>query len=303
MDLGQLRAFAQTARLGSFSAAARSLGLTQPGVSRQLQQLERELGCALVDREQRPVALTPEGREFLYCAENVLNELDTTLRRLKAGNDELAGPLFVVASTIPGEFIVPGLLAQFTVRHQHVKPSLLITDSAGVARELLARKAEIGFLGAPVGRRRLRLISFAEDEIVLAVPAGHPLADKRKISLCDLAGQPLVEREGGSGTLESLRRLLMQQGQRLPEYRVAMVVGTSQAQLAAIEAGVGLGFVSSLALTNRSNLKATAVEIEGVKLTRTLYLAHEHAPLSAVAQTFVRFVESRGFLPKGVPSR
>lgn len=293
MDTDQLRAFVQTARQGSFSAAAEILGLTQPSVSRQLQQLEREVGFALIDREQRPVALTPAGREFLSWAEGVLNELETTIHRLRAGNGELAGPLLVAASTTPGEFLLPGLLARFTARHPGVRPSLVITDSAGVAGELLARRAEVGFLGAPMGERRLRLAPFAEDEIVLAVPVGHPLAERGSIALADLAGQPLVEREGGSGTLDSLKRLLAERGQRLPEHRVAMVLGTAQAQLAAVESGVGLGFVSHLALANRPFGKVVGVKIDGVTLARTLYLAHELAPLSAVAQAFVRFALQR----------
>lgn len=188
---------------------------------------------------------------------------------------------------------MPGLLARFTARHPQVCPSLVITDSAGVVNELLARKAEIGFLGAPMAHGRLRLIPFAEDEIALMAPADHPFSEKQAIALADLSGQPLIEREGGSGTLESLRRLLAQRGLRLPDHRVAMVVGTSQAQLAAIEAGLGLGFVSRLALANRPNLRVAVVQIEGLSLRRTLYVAHEEAPISPIAQAIIRFVTEK----------
>ncbi len=290
MDLEQLRAFVETARSGSFSTAARLLGRAQPNVSRQLQQLERELGFDLLDREQRPVTLTPGGREFLACAETVVRELDATVGWLRGG--ELSGTLGVAASTIPGEFLVPQLLAGFAGRHSRVRPSLLITDSAGVAEELLARRVEVGFLGAKLAHRDLRLTPFSEDEIVLAVPAGHPFAEKGSIALAELAGQPLVEREGGSGTLGSLKRLLADQGLRMPEHRVAMLAGSSQTQLAAIEAGVGVGFVSSLAVESRPRDRVCTMRIEGATLNRPLYVAHERAPLSPIAQAFVRFVTS-----------
>ncbi|MCL5265317.1 MAG: LysR family transcriptional regulator [Chloroflexi bacterium] len=290
MDLVQLRAFVQTARLGSFSAAAQALGTTQPAVSRQIKQLERELGFELIDREQRPVALTLAGREFVSCAETVVSQLETVVERLAARSNDLKGSILVAASTIPGEFLVPGLLAQFTALHPQVRPSLVITDSAGVAEELLSQRAEVGFLGAPLAYPRLCLTPFTEDDLVLIVPAEHPFAQKGTIGLADLAGQPFVEREGGSGTLESLKRLLAQQGMRLPEHRVAMVAGTSQTLLAAIGAGVGIGFVSSLALDSRTRSKVAVVEIDGIKLKRTLYLAHEHGHLSAIAQAFVKFV-------------
>ncbi len=290
MDLNQLRAFVETARQGSFSSAAFALGLTQPGVSRQVKQLEQELGFTLFDREQRPVVLTPAGAEFLVCAEMIVKELEITVQRISANNSLLVGPITVAASTIPGEFLVPAILAKFSTKFPQVRLNLLVTDSGGVAEELLARRAEVGFLGAPMHHRNLRLTPFAEDEIVLAIPVGHPFADKRSIPLADLAGQTFVERSGGSGTLGSLRQILAQHDLFLPEHRVAMVVGTSQAQLAAIEAGVGLGFVSSLALANRSHVKVIGVEIEGIELKRTLYIAHESAPLSPIAQALVDFV-------------
>ncbi|MBI2955177.1 MAG: LysR family transcriptional regulator [Chloroflexi bacterium] len=290
MDISQLRAFAETARQGSFSAAAASLGLTQPGVSRQVKQIEQELGFVLIDREQRPISLTPAGEDFLACAETILKELDATIQRLANGQVTPRGTIVVAASTIPGEFFVPRILAKFSARYPRVQPNLVITDSAGVVERLLAREAEIGFLGAHIAYRRLRLIPFAEDEIVLVVPTGHPFAETGKITLADLGGQPIVEREGGSGTLGSLKRILAQRGVSLPEHRVAMVAGTSQAQLAAIEAGVGVGFVSGLALASRSASKLAGVEIEGVRLRRTLYLAHDRAPLLPIAQALVDLV-------------
>lgn len=290
MDISQLRSFVEIARHGSFSAAARALGLTQPAISRQLKQLERGLGVALVDREQRPVALTPAGKDFLPCAEMIMKQLEVAIQQLAVAGSAPAGPVVVAASTIPGEYLVPGILARFSMLFSHVRPDLIITDSAGVVEALLSGKAEIGFLGAPMVNRRLHLIPFTEDEIVLMIPADHPFAEKRAVPLADLAGQSFVERSGGSGTLESLRRILAQHGQLLPQHRVVMIAGTSQAQLAAIEAGVGLGFVSKLALANRSLPRVVAVEIEGMELRRTLYLAYGRAPLSSAAQALVDFV-------------
>ena len=289
MDVDQLRAFVETAQLGSFSAAAHVLGMTQPGISRQVKQLELELGFALINREQRPVDLTPAGKEFFPCAELMLRELDSTVQRLRADGVELAGAIRVAASTIPGEFLVPGLLAGFTTRFPKVCPSLVVTDSAGVVEEILSGRVEVGFLGALMAQRRLHLTPVTEDEIVLVVHANHPFAVRGTVELAELAGLPFIERGSGSGTLESLRNLLAQRELSLPEHRVAMVVATSQSQLTAIETGIGLGFVSSLALDSRPSLKLVRVAVEGLNFKRTLYLAHERASLSPVAQSFVRF--------------
>ncbi len=290
MDTNQLKAFIQVARQNSFSAAAEALGVTQSGVSRQVRQIEQELGFALFAREQRPVTLTRSGREFLSCAERIIEDLDSTIQSIKAGRRQLAGRISIAASTIPGEFLVPDLLARFAARHPGVRPSLLITDSAGVVNELLTRKVDIGFLGAALDHPRLKLVPFAEDEIILLAPAGHALAQKGDVSLDDLAGQPFVEREGGSGTLESLKRLLSSQGLSLPEHQVTIIAGTSQTQLAAIEAGAGLGFVSSLALADRDHPRVARIGLRGLAFRRTLYLAYEPASLSPVAREFALFV-------------
>lgn len=291
MDVIQLRAFVEIARLGSFSRAALALGLTQPAVSRQLKQLEEELGLTLVDREQRPVAVTPTGKDFLSCAETVVKQLEAAIQRLSTTHATLAGSVAIAASTIPGEFLVPGILARFSARFPRVSHSLLIADSARVAEELLGQRAEVGFLGAAISQPRLHLIPLVEDEIVLVVPADHPFARKRVIVLSDLEGQPFVERGEGSGTLGSLRRILAQHGLSLPQHTVAWLAGTSQIQLAAIEAGAGLGFLSSLALANRLDTRVIGVEIEGIKLKRTLYLAYLNQPLTPAAQALVDFVK------------
>ncbi len=244
----------------------------------------------LIDRERRPLALTNAGQQFLAFAEATVSGLESIVRRVRDNQNELEGPIVVAASTTPGEFIVPELLARFTAGHPKVRPSLVVSDSTGAAKEVLAHRADVGFLGAPLSHPHLRLVPFGEDEIVLAVPIGHQLAQKGTVALADLTGQAMVEREGGSGTLESLRRLLEQQGLRVPDHQVAMVAGTIQAQAAAIEAGVGVGFVSSLALANRASGKLTCVGLERLHLKRALYLAYAPGSLSPVAEGFVQFV-------------
>lgn len=290
MDLNQLRAFVETVRRGSVSAAASVLGLSQPGLSRQLKQLEHELGVTLIDRERRPISLTPAGRSFLPCAETAIEGLDSAIQRLALGDSGPAGPVVIAASTIPAEFLLPGILARFSGRFPEVRPRLLVMDSASVAEALRARRAEVGFLRALTSPQHLRFFPLAEDEIVLVVPLDHPFAEKRVISLAELAGQPFVERADGSGRFGSLKRNFARRGLHLPEHRVVMAVGSSQVHLAAIEAGVGIGFVSRLAIANRPQVKVAEVEIDGIKIKRTLYLAYGSEPLSSAARALVDFI-------------
>jgi DNA-binding transcriptional LysR family regulator len=290
MDTDHVKAFIRTAQFGSFSEAAKSLNLAQPALSRQIQNLERELGITLIDREKRPIGLTKAGKEFLVSAQSFFNEIETTILRHKIGEQELAGSLGVVSSSIPGEFLAPPLLAQFATNHPRVRPSLRLMDSTSAADDLLAHRAEVAFLGMKIDHKALHLIPITTDEIILVVPATHPFSSRSSIKLAELVGQPMIEREEGSGSRQSLIRRLGEQGEQLPEYEAVMVMGTSQAQLAAIEAGVGIGFLSSLALRDRKNRSVVALKIEGLELSRTLYLAHKQTTLSTVAEAFVSFV-------------
>jgi DNA-binding transcriptional LysR family regulator len=290
MDIAQLKAFIRTAQYGSFSEAAISLGLTQPAISRQVKQLEQELGFELFDRENRPVVLTQAGKEFLVSSQNIVNEIETTILRHRVGGKEISGRLMVVSSKIPGDFLAPTLLAQFTTRYSLVRPSLRITDSISVVNDLVAHRAEVGFLGTTPDSRSLCLIPIATDEIILAVPPSHPFAKRPSVKLTDLVGQSVIEREEGAGPRNRLIEAISEAGTQLPEYHVAMVMGSSESQLAAIEAGVGVGFLSSLALRDRTNRNVIGIHVDGLDLSRTFYLAHERTPLSGVAKAFVSFV-------------
>ena len=114
-----------------------------------------------------------------------------------------------------------------------------------------AHRYDLGFVGACLQGRGLEYTVVAEDEVILAVPADHPLARRGEVSLDELAGQPFLMREGGSGTAASVS-YLAERGLRLPKHRIVMVLGSTQAIVSAVERGLGLGWVSSRALEDRS---------------------------------------------------
>lgn len=291
MDLAQLETFLTVARYHSFTRAAQDLHLTQPGVSRQVQKLERELGVALFIRCRDAVMLTAAGERFRAYAEETLTRYRHLLRELQSPAATLAGDLRIAASTTPGEFVVPELVARFTAQYPDVRPQVLITDSAGVVEELRERRRDVGFVGARLPGPGLRYYGIAEDEVVLAVPATHPFAARGEVAPAELAGQPFLEREGGSGTLRSVRTLLAQRGLALPPYRVVMVLSTTQAIVSAVERGYGMGWVSSLALEHRDPKRVALVRLTGLPLRRVLHLVYEaRRPLPPPARTFIEWV-------------
>jgi DNA-binding transcriptional LysR family regulator len=294
LDFAWMTTFVAVARTGSMTAAAAELGISQPGVSRQIQRLEEEIGIPLVDRGSRMLLLTPAGERFRAYADTALAQHEAALRDVRGEVAVLVGELRIGASSTPGEFLVPGLVAAFVDRHPGVRPEVFIADSAIVQDEVRAHRWDIGFVGARLNGRGLDHHPVAQDEVVLAVPAGHPFAARGAVSLNELAGQPFLVREEGSGTAASVERALVQRGMHLPEHRTVMVLGSTQAIVSAVEQGLGLGWVSSLALIDRSRERVVPVRLAALPLRRFLFLVRDpRRVLPPAASAFVAWVLSQ----------
>src|SRR4030042_983894 len=117
MNIEHLKTFREIVRLGSFSEAAKELGISQPAVSFQIQKLEQELGIRLIDRSQRAIMPTKAGKRLLRFAEAVEGEREKLKQDLEHMREDISGDLLIAASTIPGEYLRPKLLAKFKQRH------------------------------------------------------------------------------------------------------------------------------------------------------------------------------------------
>ncbi len=290
MDFTALRAFVAVAQHGTFSAAAEVLHLSQPGVTRQVQRLERELGVTLLERGGAN-RLTAAGEQVLRWAEETLARQELLHAQLKGESSVLRGDLKIVASTTPGEFLAPELVAGFVRTYPEVRPHVAIADSATVEDAVRERRCDLGFVGAELAGRGLRYRPVIEDEVVLAVGAEHPFALRGAIDLFDLTDQPFVVREGGSGTAASVDRALAARGLAHPEVRTVMSLGSSTAIVTAAERGLGIGWVSSLALNCRGRDRVVPIRLRGIPIRRVLSLVDDpRRAQSAVAAAFADWV-------------
>ncbi len=276
MNLDHLRTLLAIVEHGSLSAAARARRISQPAVTKQVQRMEGELGLTLLVRgPKRQAELTPAGERVLAFAREMLGRYEALERELAGLKAVGRGTLSLAASTIPGEYVLPAMLAAFRAQYPQVQVHMTVSDTADVATRLLADKGDVGVIGSTVRQPGLRLERLVGDEIVLAVPPSHAFAERERVSVDELRVQPLILREEGSGTQRSVEAALRAAGLSLPRDRVVLVLGSTQAILQAVAQGLGLGFVSARAAAPaQADGHLACVRLAGVDLRRDLYLAY-----------------------------
>jgi DNA-binding transcriptional LysR family regulator len=290
LSIRQIEVFVALVEQGSFTSAARHLQLSQSTVSGHIADLERRLGVRLVERERQGVRLTPAGDALIGPAREVLQ----AERTARMSVDELAGllkgSLAVGGSTIPASYILPGLFARFHAEHPAIRLLLRTGDSREILECIRGADLEIGVVGAPPGDDSLQGVPIGEDRLVLVVAPGHPLAGKRKVRAKDLLDLPLVTREEGSGTRVVAERALAEllDEESVDRVPVACEVGSTEALKAAVRAGLGMAFVSDLAVRDDLEHGALrAVELDGFRVGRPFYLvSRAKASLSPAARAF-----------------
>ena len=201
MNLKQLEAFVRVAETKNFSAAARQLFLTQPTVSAHIAALEKELNTCLLVRSTKGVALSESGKELYAYAEQML-ELEQKIReRFGLAGRQSGSVLRIAASTIPAQYLLPGIMAQFRGEYPEEQLKLFETDSGGVIEMIKNHKADIGFTGTVLEKGNCTYIPFYEDELVLLAPAAERYRSRQGQDIVSwITEEPLILREEGSGT-------------------------------------------------------------------------------------------------------
>lgn len=277
---------------GSITGAAARLRCAQSVVSRRIQRLEREIGARLLVRQSSGVLLTSAGEQVVPFARDTLDAYAALVAGLHADEFRSGSTLRIAASTVPGEHLAPELVTRFTDQHPDARTRLSITDTAGVYRALLSRTTHVGFVGHRDAELsdRFTFVALAPDEIVLAVPAGHPFARLDRIAVADLAGQRLLTREMGSGTQRTFAEAIAGAGCALPATVTSVSLGSTQAVLSAVGAGLGIGVVSARVIGNHAP-QVSPLRLAGVTVTRSLWVAYETArartPLQAAFIAYV----------------
>lgn len=268
LRFSDLELFVTVVREGSFSAAARSLRVSQPAVSARVSFLEEELATTLVLREGRRLRLTPTGQILYEYGLNMLQELESIRQRIQEETKRPAGPLLLCAGEASGAVLAPLLLGSFKKRFPDVRPKLKINPVAVTLADVLENRAGLGIMPYIPDEPRIEALEIAQDELCLIVPPDHPLADQGPVEPAALLEHPVLTRDAGTRTNALLRRALDEVGIKFSQLNIAMELGTNEALKTAVAAGMGIAFVARMSLVGSRAADYRIVPVKGLNLSR-----------------------------------
>lgn len=283
MDLVLLRSLLAVADHKGITSAARALFVTQPALSRRLQQLEEELGARLFERSRRGVVLTEAGRLAASEARAIverygrLRELVRAQQTLETGTVRLGGGATAVS------FLVPQAIAEFQHRYPGVRFEVHEQGSRDVEAGVREERIELGIVTLPAHSREFEVRRLRRDRIVLVAAHKHPLARRKRIDARELTGLGLVGFESGSAIRQLIDGALREAG---VEMNVQMELRSIAAILGMVAHTQSLAFVSHLGVNGRES-DVTVVDVRGLSIHRRLGVIHKRdRPLSPAAREF-----------------
>jgi DNA-binding transcriptional LysR family regulator len=288
LTLQQLRLFESVSRLGSYTRAAEELFITQPAVSIQIKRLEEQVGLPLFEQVGRKTFPTTAGKAVYAASLDIINRVED----LKSSIEELKG---VVKGTLQmsvvttAKYFLPKLLGSFLQLYPDVEPKLKFTNRERVIERLMNNDDDFVVMGQIPKDENLEALPFLNNILGIVAHNDHPLANKKNISIKELAKQRFLIREIGSGTRYVFEQLLQKHGVEIEPY---MELGSSEALKQAVMAGLGIAVLSlhSVQLERDVN-KLTVLDVEDFPLKRRWYVVHlKGKKLSLVAQTFLDYI-------------
>jgi len=294
MNLKQLETFVKVADLRSFSRAADALFLTQPTVSAHIFALEKRLQTRLFVRNTKTVCLSEKGQRLYQYAKQII-EIETNIEQEFLGKEERSRCITIAASTIPAQYILPGILAVFNEKYPKEQVQLVETDSAKVIDMVVNYQVEIGFTGTILDKKYCKYFPFYEDELVIIAPNTEKYQKLVRDShlAAWLTMDNFILREEGSGTRKETEQQLKELGINMHELNVVASVENPETIKRSVTSGMGISIISHLAVEEEVKLgKMIRIPLGEHGTKRTLNLVYnKNYQLSGSATKFAKVVK------------
>lgn len=286
----RLSVFVSVARHLNFTRAATELYISQPAVSRHIQELEAQYKTALFERSGNKIRLTPSGKLFLKHAEAILESYKVLQQEMSLMTGDFSGELRIGASTTIAQYLLPPVITRFMTAFPDVKLSVLSGNTEQIEQVLEEGKADIGLIEGKHRKQSLRYTRFGKDELVLVTNVRNKVAEE--ISLDELSVLPLVLREIGSGTLEIIEEALAVQGRKLSQMNVILQLGSTESIKLFLENSPSVFAIVSVAAVAKELVNNTLkiIEIKDLELKREFAFVIKQGSHDAVKERFIQFL-------------
>lgn len=288
MDVRDLEVFLAVAKHLNFTRAGGEVHLSQPSVSVRIRRLEEELGVKLFEHTGKKVLLTEAARLLEPYARRVVTALADARQAIEEFQGLERGSLRLGASTTPGMYLVPRIIAAFKRQHPKINLHLSIKNTRQVEEDIIKDEFDLGFVGGHLISDEVEAVPWLTDELVLVVPPHHPLARSRRIKLNDLAKERFIFREQGSAT-----RAVVENNLGALHLEAAVELSNPEAVKQALMAGLGIAFLSKFAVEPELKAKTlVALKVKDLNITRQLKIVYRKGKhLSRAATAFIEMAQ------------
>ena len=285
----RLRVFLSVAKHLSFTKAAKELFISQPAISKHIQELESEYKTTLFERKGNSITLTVAGKLMVKHAEELrvqYRQLEYEMHQL---NGDFVGELKIGASTTIAQYVLPPILAKYLENYPRIKLSLFSGNSREIEEALESHRIDIGLIEGNSRKSNLKYTPFLQDElIVIARP--NKRCNIEQITLDELSKVPLILREQGSGTLDVIEHAFISAGVKLKKLDVPLYLGSTESIKLFVQNSDSMGIVSVRAIQNELALnKLQQITIDGINMHREFCFVSLHGEVPQLVHKFILF--------------
>ena len=295
MDVRDLQVFLSVAKHLNYTRAGEEVNLSQPSVSVRIRQLEINLGIKLFEQLGKKIALTEAGAALVPYANRVIAAVKDAREAIEEIQGLERGSLSIGASTTPGMYLIPKIIARFKRQHSKIEIHLGIRDTRQVEEGVIRNDFDFGFVGGHLAGDEVNVLPWLTDSLVLIVPPSHRLARKRAAHAEDLQKEGFIFRESGSATgaavVSHLKKCDLQ-------VNAVMEMENPESVKKGVQSGLGIAFISRFAVEAELKAKTlVAVRVRGLEINRELKIVYrKDKHLSRAARTFIKMAREAPIL-------
>lgn len=290
LDLHELRVFLAAADTENFSEAGRRLNISQPAVSMQIRSLEDALDIQLFHRTGRHIMLTEAGHHLIPMARDLINRAAQIEENMMSLQGNIIGSLKLGCSVVAGRYVLAKLVYKLRGQHPQVQVICNFTSHSQALQMLLEGEVQIALTGYPEPHKEIEYQPFLIDRTVLLAPVNHPwVSAGEPIKPSSLLDAEFVMYPDHTPEYNMLRAALAEHNVGIDSLKAGMIVSCYEGASKAVREAIGAAFVSEAVAVEAVQLGlASVVEIKGMDISRTLYLAqHVKRPATMAQAAFM----------------